>query len=597
MACINHILTRRSAYIALVACGILIFTATAFASATSASYQAGVDFGKQYAADIQSNIQAFNVTAQENRVDMPSVIAKAHQYEQSYQSSLPEKLDWMHGVADGSGVSYESILVFNTCDRNVTGFIGECTTLMAQGSAIASGKGTIIAKNRDVGFNTFTEIGMQERARHAEGDIYKAAYIDIPQVADTYKFVGSRTAGRWGYAMGVNEFQVIVGDNDANSRDTLDFEKGLHDNDVVRLVLERAKTAREGVSVVAGLVEKYGQAWNGIMFEIGDPKELWVVEVTGHRWVAKRYVNTVTARSNQYQLSDDYDLCSKDLVSFAVEQGWAKKGEKKINFRAVYGTLELYPSDNTDFQKRPSVEKLYNTEMRYQRAMELLIKAKGNIDAQTIMPMMRDHYDTYKLPSGKVIDMKQVPFYSSDYVDWYNREWMPEWPAKDTIETPMYIRGICSHDLGWGATCSTAIMVARPDVPNGLGLMLHSYMEPCTSTFVPFYVGINQIDPRYNTPQAAAVFHSISMQSFAGYTLYHDGIRAAFDPYETELFRDMPQVERQYSKLLKNGKVLEAQQLLNDFVSQKGDKALMAANIALDNMRDAGVASNAWEAR
>lgn len=307
----------------------------------------------------------------------------------------------------------------NSVDRMMTGFQGECTTFMAQGSALASGKGTIISKNRDQSFATLSEIGLHENSRYSSDEVYQAAYITIPQVIETYKFTGSRTAGRWGYGMGINEFQVSVSDNDSTSRDILTFKKGLHDNDVVRLVLERAKTAREGVDVVANLVEKYGQAWNGIIFEIGDPNELWIVEVTGHRWVAKRYINTVTARSNQYQIGDDYDLSSKDLVSFAIAQKWVKEGTQRINFRKVYGTLELYPDNNENFAKRPAVEKLYNTEMRYQRAIEFLTKAKGKIDAGTLIPFTRDHYDTYKLPSGKVIDMHQVPFYSSDAVDWY----------------------------------------------------------------------------------------------------------------------------------------------------------------------------------
>ena len=64
-----------------------------------------------------------------------------------------------------------------------------------------------------------------------------------------------------------------ITDNDALSRDILGFKQSLHDNDVIRLVLERAKTVREGVRIVGQLVETYGQAWSGIMFEIGDPYE------------------------------------------------------------------------------------------------------------------------------------------------------------------------------------------------------------------------------------------------------------------------------------------------------------------------------------
>ena len=235
--------------------------------------------------------------------------------------------------------------------------------------------------------------------------------------------------------------------------------------------------------------------------------------------------------------------------------------------------------------------------MRYQRAMELLTKAQGKIDPQALMPMMRDHYDSYKLPSGKVIPMNQVPFYSSEYVDWLKREWIAEWPKQDKIETSMYIRGVCGHDLGWGATCNTGILVARPDVQNELGVMYQSFMQPCTSTFIPFYVGISKVDPRYETPQAAAVFHSISMRAFSGYNLYHDGIRAAFADYEANLFNDAKAMEAKYQELKQQGRDAEALQLMNDFVAQKGDAALTAANNALDNMTKAAADASAWKKR
>ncbi|WP_084578044.1 hypothetical protein [Sporomusa malonica] len=75
---------------------------------------------------------------------------------------------------------------------------------MAQGSALKSGKGTIISKNRDQSAATLSEIGLQEKPRHTSDEVYQAAYIDIPQVTETYKFTGSRTAGRWGYGMGIS---------------------------------------------------------------------------------------------------------------------------------------------------------------------------------------------------------------------------------------------------------------------------------------------------------------------------------------------------------------------------------------------------------
>ena len=556
-------------------------------------YKDGLTFGQKYHAEIQQNINMMLEKAKETRADMAQVTQYALKAESLYREILPEKVEWIEGVAEGSGISYEHLLIFNSVDRMLTGFIGECTTFMAHGKALAAGKGTIITKNRDLGSQTLSEIGYHEAAVHPKGALYKAAYIDIPDVEKTNKFIGSRSAGRWGYGMGVNEHQVIVADNDAPSRDMLGFKKSLHDNDLVRLVLERAKTAREGVDVIAAIVPKFGQAWNGIMFEIGDPNELWVVAITGPRWVAKKYTDTVTARSNQYQIGDDYDLAAPDLVSFAIEKGWVPAGTERINFTKVYSTDELYP-ENNELEKRKNVEKLYNTEVRYQRAMELLKSKKGKLEPKDFMAFARDHYDTYTLPDGKNIEMHQTPFYSSDVMDW--KEWLAYAPENVMTEKHMFIRSICHHGVG-GSTAASALMMARPDLPNALGVMIHAFMPPCNSLYIPFYVGITDIDNRFKGPEAAAAFQMIKARSFTQYDRYHDEIRKAFDPFEAQLFTDMADAEAKFIELSNAGNATGAVANLTGFVKDKCVQALSLTQVAQDNMTKAAKASSTWQCR
>jgi dipeptidase len=573
----------------LIAFLLLSFGGVSY-SAETKSYAEGFSFGQSHHAAIEGNINAMLERARDKHVDMQPVIKSALESEALYKEILPEKVDWLKGVAAGSGVAYQNLLVFNANNRMATGFSGECTTFMAQGKALASGKGTIITKNRDLGTKTLSEVDCREAATHPRGAVYKAAYINIPEQEKTCKFIGSRSAGRWGYGMGVNEYQVIVSDNDAPSRDTLAFEKGLHDNDLVRLVLERAKTARQGVDVIAALVPEFGQAWNGIMFEIGDPNELWVVAITGPRWVAKRYTDTVTARSNQYEIGDDYDLASPDLVSFAVEQGWAPAGTKRINFTKVYSTDELYPEDN-DLQKRHNAENMYNTEIRYQRAMELLKGKEGKLEPEDFMAFARDHFDTYTLPGGKVIDMHQTPFYSSGQMEW--KEWLTSEPESATTDKNMFIRAVCHHGVE-DATAASAVMVARPGVPNELGYMLNAFMQPCNSVYVPFYVGVTDVDNRFKGPEAAAAFQNIAARAFTRYTDYHAAIRQAFDPFEASLFKDMAQAEAVFMKTAKDGKHDEAVAGLTDFVRNKSIQAFNLAGVAQDNMTKAAVDSSSW---
>lgn len=587
--------TKRSLGMATLALLLLALFATVSWGAPESAYLQGLRFGSQYRVQVAANVEAMKATGEARGVDYAQVLSVARERETLAKDVLPQKISWMRGVAEGAGVAYEDLLVYNTADRMMTGFVGECTTFIAHGKALAAGKGSLISKNRDLGANVISEVARQEGGTHEGDAIYQAAYIDIPQVGRTYTFVGSRSAGRWGYGMGVNEHQVLVSDNDAPTRDELAFDKGLHDNDYVRLVLERAKTAREGVEILTKLTEQFGQAWNSIMFEIGDPNELWIVEISGKRWVARRCQDSYTARSNQFQITDDYELAAADLIPFALSKGWISGDVKTINFRAVYGGTTLYPDDNNNLETRPSAEILYNTEMRYLRAMELLKGIEGKISPQTILPLARDHYDTYTLPSGKVLELKQVPFYSTKYVDDL-QEWRLDFPEKDTVEIPVFPRPICHHAFE-GITASTAVLVARPEVPNALGLMLHAHCQPCNSLYVPFYVGASAVDSRFESPEAGSRFMLISKMAFGAYGLYHDQIRAVFDPYEASLFAEMPSMEKQYGELLAAGKADEAQVWLDEFSSKRWNEAYELAGSALQRMIDTAASKSAWKKR
>ena len=47
------------------------------------------------------------------------------------------------------------------------------------------------------------------------------------------------------------------------------------------LTLQRARTAREAIDVMAALVDEYGYCSSGESFTIGDPHELWIMEMVG----------------------------------------------------------------------------------------------------------------------------------------------------------------------------------------------------------------------------------------------------------------------------------------------------------------------------
>ena len=420
----------------------------------------------------------------------------------------------------------------------VQGF-GNCTTLMAQGKA-AKGGGLIMAKNRDQSYMTPSAVLVQPHKKYPAGTSCKTLTITLPQAAETYAFTGSGSAGAFGVAFGINEKKVAVASNDANSRDELTYEQGLSDNDVVRLVLERAGSAREGMELVAKLTEAYGQGYHGEIYEIGDPGEIWVIETTGRRWAAKRYTDTVVSRANQFELTDDYDLCSADLVDFAHKLGWDTPTEKKqkFNFRAAYGGEKLNFSKDEPLAERISSPTLYESSIRHQRCEELLHKTlatQGEITAAHMMSFLRDHFSTYRLPSGKLVNLNQIPFYASDYSATEHREAVYKQPSGDTQEVPLYVHSICTHGLRSSTTSCSGIMLAQDQKPS---TMLCSLGTPCTGIFVPFFPVQTKVESHYATAALSQTAIATNLLLMGYYEHFAPLVQQQLRPTESQLLQE-----------------------------------------------------------
>jgi|AntAceMinimDraft_9_1070365.scaffolds.fasta_scaffold10487_1 dipeptidase len=551
---------------------MLTFVSTTIASANYQNYfLEGYNHGATFQGNIKTTIDNFLAGLDSQEYSIDELRAKANEIENLYMEIIPEKIEWMKGVADSTLIDYNDILLFNCFDK-LTSTTAECTSFMAQGKATEEGV-TIIAKNRDLGADSINCVELQEHRYPGESS-YQAAYIDISQVEETYKFVGTKSVGRWGFGQGINEFQVSIIDNDAGSMDELSYTKGLHDNDYIRLALERSKTAREAVDVIGELTEKYSQAWNGIDFTIGDPNEVWLMEVTGYNWVAKKYTDTVMAIANQFQLTDNYDLASKNLVSYALEQGWIDKEVPKINFREVYGAKDLYPGpDDKKAQKWP----IYTSQIRQERAMELLNGKIGELTERDMISFLQDHYDKVKLENGTEVDMHQTPYYSSDF---------------EKIGQP-FIRAICHHGIT-GKTCSSSVMVSRPGIPNELGIMWASLGQPCQSIYVPFYVGVNSIAEGFTNAKDVSKFYLIRDFAFGEYKKYQSVIRRVFDSGQKANYFLEPLVRQKAIEDFEAGDATVAKQELTDFCYERAMEALHEADVVLGEMTEATVKAQSW---
>jgi len=181
------------------------------------------------------------------------------------------------------------------------------------------------------------------------GSSIQLEYVEVPQVDVSYANIGSSPYWCWGYEEGINEHNVVIGNEaiftkqfkisaDAYRANRNAPPLGLLGMDLVRLALERSQTARQAVTVMGDLIEQYGQFGSGVplqdhdeggydnSFIIADPQEAWVLEAVGERWVARQFTDGCYSISNELTITDRWDAGSEDVVDYAQAQGWWSPG-------------------------------------------------------------------------------------------------------------------------------------------------------------------------------------------------------------------------------------------------------------------------------
>ena len=181
--------------------------------------------------------------------------------------------------------------------------------------------GAVFAKNSDRSPNE-VQVTEFHPARHGLTGEVACTYITIPQVSDTYGVLLSRPAWMWGAEIGVNEFGLCIG-NEAVFTKGAYGKTGLTGMDLLRLALERCRTAAEAADCIIELLQTYGQGGNcgfdhdfyyDNSFLIMDRTALYVLETCGREWVLKKYDSA--SISNRLSIGADGERYSGAVCDF-----------------------------------------------------------------------------------------------------------------------------------------------------------------------------------------------------------------------------------------------------------------------------------------
>ena len=191
-----------------------------------------------------------------------------------------------------------------------------CDTLCAPGRS-----GMVFAKNSDRPPGE-VQVAWPFGRRGSAGCTLRTQYLTIGDTGAHATFLSCPT-WLWGAEHGVNEHGVAIGNERVSTtHDAAAAKPALIGMDLVRLGLERARSAAEAVGVMTELLEAYGQG--GIAdaahaeaydssFLIADPEEAFVLETAGADYAAAAFP-AGAAISNRLTLGTGWTRASAGLT-------------------------------------------------------------------------------------------------------------------------------------------------------------------------------------------------------------------------------------------------------------------------------------------
>ena len=421
-----------------------------------------------------------------------------------------------------------------------------CDTWVAMPDATADGS-VILAKNSDRPPMEAQVLVHFAGKKHAASETAKCTYIEIPQTSQTYEHIGSKIWWAFGYEHGMNEHGVAIGNEAVWSKEPFQWDEGLLGMDLLRLGLERSKSAYEAMQVIIDLLEEYGQCgdceyedeWGNAnyhnSFLIADPQVAWVLETAGRYWAAKKITRGVYSISNIYTIENDWDLAHPDLVRHAIEQGWTQCAED-FNFARDYGDYWRKGSKNPGAMQ-----------IRRNETLRCLKKDFGKISPATMMQINRNHHE------GTVV--------------------APRWGAAEA-----FWASPCMHDTAHSPYRSAASIVAhlRAQMPPLLRQTYWaSFANPCCSVFQPFYMMGPRVPGSYtvgnSTYSASSPWwwaNRVKLLCDLNYQALNPAVRAIFDRTERWERQRQRKFEAEVVQLIREGKESAAVNRLQKFMDE-----------------------------
>ena len=407
---------------------------------------------------------------------------------------------------------------------------------------------------------------------------------EIEEAPVTYNVIGN-----------INEFQLSIGETTYGGREEMVDSTGILDyGSLIYVTLQRAKTAREAISVMTSLVEKYGYNSEGETFSICDPNEAWIMEMQGTGagskgvvWVAMRIPDdAICAHANQsrignFNMKDKKNvLYSKNVISYARKMGWFNGKDSEFSWKNTYAFPDFSGRRFCDARVWSFFNHYADDFDRYlpwalgkdkdAEDMPLWIVPNRKLSVADVENGMRDHYEGTALAldttsiGGGIYEMPYRPT-----------------PLTFTVDGKQYFN---ERPISTQQTAFTFVSQLRSWLPREIGGVLWFGNDDANMVaYTPVYCG-NTVQPAcYNTKGADAVTFSsdnafwlcnmVSNMVYPRYSQLFPELKAVRDSLETSYFANQTSIEKQAADLYQTDKAA-ALKLLNNYSNTKADEML-----------------------
>lgn len=457
-------------------------------------------------------------------------------------------------------------------------------------------------------------IAFYPAADHKPGDVCEVYHYEngkllgtIPEASHTYSVVQF-----------MNEYQVAIGETTFGGLDSLAFQPGaiLDYGSLMKIGLQRSKTAREMIQVMTTLVEQYGYASGGESFSVSDAHEAWIMEMIGKGrygkgavWVARLIPDGyVSGHANQarittfpFQKGNNWTdpkqtvYHSADVISFARNHGFYKGSNESFSFSDVYNPLTFGGArfcdarvwsffravnkeirDNAEYtgyamgnlkrhdrfqDKQPNQNKFVSNRL------PLWVKPDKLVNLQQVMSAMRDHYEDTPL------DMRNDPGagpYKSPY------RWRP---MEFEVDSVMYL---CERAVATQQTGYSFVAQSRSWLPDPIGGVFWFGVDDADGcVYAPMYCGIQAIPQSYQTGNGSMIswsetsafwtFNQVNHWAYSRYNLIHPEIQTYQHQLEQQFINEIKATDTQASVLYKSNPA-SARDYLTGYSAFTGNK-------------------------